>query len=59
MARLLMATRKLVIEQKVVDDHYVRGYVWTVVEDETGKVVARGEGATRDDCRAKARRHLK
>lgn len=50
---------KLVIEQKVVDDtYYVQRFLWSVVNEESGKVIAFGEEKDRESCRASAKKYL-
>lgn len=49
--------RKIVVQQKIVDDHYVDVFVWEVVDD-SGVVYARGEGKKMLDCMEEGRKHL-
>lgn len=52
-----MKHKKIVVEQKVVEDHYVQSYLWTIV-DEDNKVYQRGEAKTRDEALKAARKKL-
>jgi len=52
-----MKQKKIVVEQKVVDDHYVQKYIWTVI-DEDNKVYHRGETNTREEALKAGRKKL-
>lgn len=50
--------RKVVVQQKIVDDTYIdKCFIWEVV-DENGAVYARGEGVNMLACVEEGRKHL-